>query len=84
VLTIEGVSMSPNFSEVESQVRQLPPEERARLAEILLESLAELSAPAVEAAWDAEIRARVAAYERGELELIPAEETFARARKLAE
>jgi len=76
--------MSPNFSEVESQVRRLPPEERARLAEILLESLAEISVPAVEAAWDTEIRARIAAYERGELELIPAEETFARARKLAE
>jgi putative addiction module component (TIGR02574 family) len=76
--------MSPNFSEVESQVRRLPAEERARLAEILLESLAEIRAPAVEAAWDAEIRARVAAYERGELDLIPAEETFARARKLAE
>ena len=76
--------MSPNFSEMESRARQLPPEERARLAEILLESLAELSAPAVETAWEAEICARVAAYERGELELIPAEETFARARKLAE
>jgi putative addiction module component (TIGR02574 family) len=76
--------MSPNFAQVESQVRQWPPEERARLAEILLESLAELSAPSVQEAWDAEIRARVAAYERGELELVPAEEVFASARKLAE
>lgn len=76
--------MSPNFAEVESQVRQLPSEDRARLAEILLETLAELSSPSVEAAWDAEIRARVAAHERGELKLIPAEEVFARARKLAE
>lgn len=76
--------MAANFSDVESQVRQLPPEDRARLAEILLESLVELRSPSVEAAWDAEIRARVGAYERGELALISAEETFARARKLAE
>jgi putative addiction module component (TIGR02574 family) len=72
------------FADVESQVRQLPPEDRARLAEVLLESLAEVSSPSVAAAWDAEIRARVAAFERGELELIPAEEVFARARKLAD
>ncbi len=72
------------FAEVESQVRQLPPEDRARLAELLLESLAEVSSPAVEAAWDTEIRTRSAAYERGDLELIPAEDVFARARKLAD
>jgi putative addiction module component (TIGR02574 family) len=76
--------MSPQFAALESQVRQLPPEERARLAEVLLESLLEASSPTIEAAWDAEIRTRVEAYERGELELIPAEEVFARARKLAE
>jgi putative addiction module component (TIGR02574 family) len=75
--------MSPNFAEVESQVRQLPPEERARLAEILLESLVELNAPSVQEAWDAEIRARVAAFERGELDLVPAEEVFASARKFS-
>jgi putative addiction module component (TIGR02574 family) len=74
----------PTFAEVEAQVRQLPPEERARLAELLLESLVEVSSPGVLAAWDTEIRARVAAYERGEVELIPAEDVFARARKLIE
>lgn len=72
------------FADVESQVRQLPAEDRARLAEVLLESLAEVSSPSVEAAWDAEIRQRVAAYERGEVELIDADEVFARARKLAD
>ena len=72
------------FAEVEVQVRQLPPEERARLAELLLESLVEVSSPSVLASWDAEIGARVAAYERGEVELIPAEDVFARARKLTE
>jgi len=75
--------MSPNFVDVELQVRQWPPEDRARLAEILLESLLGLRSPGIQAAWDAEIHARVQAYERGELELIPAEDVFARARKLA-
>jgi putative addiction module component (TIGR02574 family) len=73
-----------NFAEVEAQVRQLPPEQRARLAELLLESLVEVSSPSVVAAWEAEIRSRAAAYERGEVELIPAEDVFARARKLTE
>jgi putative addiction module component (TIGR02574 family) len=73
-----------NFAEVEAQVRQLPPEQRARLAALLLESLVEVSSPSALAAWDTEIRARVAAYERGEVELVPAEDVFARARKLAE
>jgi putative addiction module component (TIGR02574 family) len=76
--------MSPKFAALESQVRQLPPEERARLAELLLESLVGVSAPSIEAAWNAEILKRVEAYERGELELLPAEDVFARARKLAE
>jgi hypothetical protein len=48
------------------------------------ESLAEVSTSSVEAAWNAEIRKRVAAFERGELELIPADEVFARARSLAD
>lgn len=72
------------FADVESQVRQLSPPDRARLAELLLESLAEVSSPSVEAAWDAEIRTRIAEFERGDLELIPAEDVFARARKLAD
>jgi len=72
------------FADMESQVRQLPPADRARLAEVLLESLAEVSSPSVEAAWEAEIRKRIAAYERGEVELIPSDEVFARARRLAD
>ena len=35
-------------------------------------------------AWDAEIRTRIAEFERGDLELIPADDVFARARKLAD
>ena len=72
------------IADVESQVLQLSPEDRARLAELLLESLPTVSSPSIEAAWEAEIRSRVAAYDRGDLELIAAEDVFAHARKLAE
>lgn len=58
--------MSMTLAELEEQARRLPPEERARLADVLLESLQESPSAEVEAAWDREIEARVAAYERGE------------------
>jgi hypothetical protein len=35
------------------------------------------------AAWEAEIKRRVQVYERGEATLIPAEDVFAKARKIA-
>lgn len=36
----------------------------------------------IQAAWDREIEARVAAYERGESKTYPADEVFAEARRL--
>jgi len=36
----------------------------------------------IEAEWEAEIKRRVEAYERGEATLIPAEDVFAKARKI--
>ena len=35
--------MPRSFAEIEEQARQLPPDERARLAELILESLQETS-----------------------------------------
>ncbi len=61
--------MSPIYAEIEEQAKALPPEERARLAESLLESLAKERDPEVEAAWEREIQERIAAYRRGEEEL---------------
>jgi putative addiction module component (TIGR02574 family) len=61
----------------------LKPEDRSRLVELLLESLHESSLPEVEAAWDAEIKRRVEAYERGEVETYAAEDVFAEARRIA-
>ncbi|HYC48419.1 MAG TPA: addiction module protein [Burkholderiales bacterium] len=71
------------LKDIEKQARALTPDERAELAEALLESLRETEIREIEAAWDREIEARVAAYERGELETITAEDVFAEARRLA-
>jgi putative addiction module component (TIGR02574 family) len=74
--------MSQDYAEIEKSARLLSPEERARLAEAMTESLREAMPAEIEAAWEAEIRRRVDAYERGEATLIPAEDVFAKARKI--
>ena len=75
--------MSQDYAEIEKSARLLSPEERARLAEAMTESLREAMPAEIEAAWEAEIRRRVDAYERGQATLIPAEDVFAKARKIS-
>jgi len=74
--------MVKSAGNVERQLRGLPTEERARLAEVLLESLVESPAGEIETEWKREIAERVAAYERGELQTFAAQEVFAEARRL--
>lgn len=74
--------MPDTLKELEEQVRALTAEERARLAEVLLESLQDAPITEIEAAWDAEIEQRIAAYDRGELQTFSAEDVFAEARRL--
>jgi putative addiction module component (TIGR02574 family) len=76
--------MSSLLAELSARASQLPPEERAQLAEGLLESLQEWSSPEVEAAWDTEILKRIGEYERGEAVLWPAADVFAEARRLTQ
>jgi putative addiction module component (TIGR02574 family) len=73
--------MSVSLKQIEDQARALSAEERAKLAESMLESL---HAPVseVEAAWADEIERRVAAFDRGEIPSYPAEDVFAEARRL--
>jgi len=61
----------------------LPPEERARLAESLLESLQQEGTAEVEAAWEKEIEARVAALRSGKEEVIDGETVLAELRRIA-
>ncbi|MBI5911307.1 MAG: addiction module protein [Betaproteobacteria bacterium] len=75
--------MSVTLQELEQQARSLSPDERARLADVLLESLRDAPLAEIEATWDREIEKRVAAYDRGELETFSAESVFAEARRLA-
>ena len=75
--------MADVLKELEKKAKALTPEERAKLAEILLESLQEPPVAEIEAAWAREIEQRAAAYDRGELKAVSAEEVFAEARRLA-
>jgi putative addiction module component (TIGR02574 family) len=80
---MEDSAMSDALEELQKRAKSLSAEDRAKLAEVLLESLEETSLAEVEAAWDREIEERAAAYDRGELQTISAEDVFAEARRLA-
>ena len=75
--------MSNALRELEKQAKSLTADERAQLAEVLLESLCDAPLAQIEAAWDREIEKRAAAYDRGELQTISAEDVFAEAGRLA-
>ena len=75
--------MSDMLKELEQKARSLTVEERAELVEKILESMHGTPLPEIEAAWAREIEDRVAAYERGELKTVSAEDVFAEARRLA-
>lgn len=70
--------MPKTLKSVAEDALELGPEDRAALAQQLMASLPR--DPDIAAAWDAEIRRRVALFETGEMELIPAEQVFAEAR----
>lgn len=73
--------MPASLKEIEEQAHALAAEERAKLAESLLESLhSPLSE--VEAAWEEEIEQRLAAFDRGEVPSYSADEVFAEARHI--
>ena len=73
--------MTDTVAELSQLARELAPEDRARLAEELLASLEIGLEPEVDAAWDEEIRRRIAEVENGTAKLIPADEVFARVRR---
>lgn len=75
--------MSTLLAEIEQQACTLSPDERAHLAEVLLESLRDPSLSEIETEWEREIENRVAAFDRGELPAYSAEEVFADARRMA-
>lgn len=76
--------MSALLVELEMQACSLLPEERAHLAEVLLESLHDSPLSEIETEWEREIEKRVAAFDRGELQTYPAEDVFAEARRMTQ
>jgi putative addiction module component (TIGR02574 family) len=72
--------MPSSLEQLEEQARALSPDDRAKLAQSILESL-HTPVAEVEAAWAEEVERRVAAYDRGEIPSIPAEDVFAEARR---
>ena len=77
----QEIRMATLIEELSSQARTMPPADRVRLAEELLASVHEPD-DEVEAAWDEEIRIRIADIDAGAARLIPAEEVFAEVRRL--
>jgi putative addiction module component (TIGR02574 family) len=76
--------MPSTFAEVENQARALSSGERARLAELLLESIHEGRGLQFDTDWNREVEARVAEFERGEAALFSAEDVFADAKRIAQ
>lgn len=73
--------MSTLVKELSRKALSLSPEERVQPAEELLATVQQVD-PEVEAAWDEEIRRRIAEIENGTAKLIPAEEVFVELRRL--
>ncbi|MFN9449970.1 MAG: addiction module protein [Rubrivivax sp.] len=75
--------MPDTASDLAQRGKLLPTAEREQLVDALLESLNEPAVAQLDAAWEAEIERRLAAYDRGDVAAAPADEVFAKARAIA-
>jgi putative addiction module component (TIGR02574 family) len=73
--------MSTALAELKQKASQLSENERAELALALIESLDGEPEVGVDEAWRIEIARRIAQIERGEVQLIPGDDVFARLRR---
>jgi putative addiction module component (TIGR02574 family) len=71
---------SNSLSEILRAALELPPDARATLAGLLLESLDDTEQTEVDAAWSEEIERRIRDIDEGRVELIPGEEVLAELR----
>lgn len=69
--------MSVSIDALVSEAMHLPPDQRLTLAHRILTSVEANESSEVEAAWDTEIRQRIARFDAGEVRGIPAAEVFA-------
>jgi putative addiction module component (TIGR02574 family) len=70
--------MSTNETALFNSALELPPERRAELAQLLIESLPVGDTVQIDEAWRREIERRLEEYDAGRIGSIPAEEVFAR------
>jgi hypothetical protein len=70
--------MSAVLDKITRQVLELPRDQRMALASLILDADDGFPATPVEQAWDGEIRRRVAAFDRGEVQGIPYKEMSSR------
>ena len=74
--------MPTSLKQIQEQAHALSAEDRAQLAESLLQSLHSPISD-IEKAWAEEIEQRIAAFDRGEISAYPAEDVFADARRIS-
>lgn len=72
--------MARNFAEIQRELSELSPEDRAKLALALVESLEPEDDGDIAEAWRLEAERRYEQYKRGEVQAIPGDEVFARIR----
>lgn len=73
--------MPETLAELKQKASELSEAERADLALSLIESLDGPADPDVEEAWRVEIERRIGQIDRGEVQLIPGDEVFAKLRR---
>ena len=74
--------MSTTLEQLTTQAIALLPEDRARLADLLLASLPDAADEPLDVAWDQEIQRRLKALESGTARLVSTEDVHAEARKI--
>ena len=74
--------MTQSVAHILEEAEQLSAQERAELADRLMESFAHDIPPEIAAAQIAEVRQRIAQVESGEVALIPGEQALASVRQL--
>lgn len=70
--------MATTLKQLTHEALELPVQERAKLAQVLISSIDEVTAEDMSSAWDAELKKRVREIREGKVKGIPAEEVFAR------
>ena len=70
-----------SLQQIEEQARSLSAEDRAKLAECMLESL-HTSIKEIESAWSEEIALRIDEFEKGNISAYSSEHVFAEARQI--